>query len=51
MSEKKPYEKPQVTIVREIEALTNGCEGGGRDTGQDKLMFDPNTSLCFNPMT
>ena len=49
--DKKEWVKPEVVAQRDIEAITGICDGGGADTGQDKLSFDPNTSICFNPMT
>lgn len=48
---RKIYEKPVIRAQRDIEALTGTCEPLGMDTGQDKLMSDPNTSLCLNPLT
>ena len=49
--EKKEYVKPEVVCQRDIEALTAVCEGQGNNTLQDKLVTDPNTSVCLNPMT
>lgn len=49
--EKKEYVKPEVIAQRDIEAITGACLTGGADSGQDKLMADPNTSMCLNPMT
>ena len=49
--EKKEYVKPEVIAQRDIEAITGVCMTGGANTGQDKLMVDPNTTLCLNPMT
>ena len=48
---RKVYEKPVIRAQRDIEALTGTCEPQGMDTGQDKLMSDPNTTLCLNPLT
>jgi hypothetical protein len=48
---RKPYETPAVRLEKEIEALTGTCEPLGMDTGQDKLVEDPNTGLCRNPVT
>ena len=48
---RKVYEKPAIRLQRDIEALTGTYEPQGMDTGQDKLMSDPNTGLCLNPLT
>jgi hypothetical protein len=49
--EKKEYVKPEVVCQRDIEALTGICEGGGNNSNQDKMSFDPGSTLCMNPMT
>ena len=49
--EKKDYVKPEVVCQRDIKALTVVCEGQGNNTMQDKLVTDPNTSVCTAPMT
>ena len=48
--DKKEYSKPQIIAQRDIEAITGVCDTPG-NTGQDKLMADPNMSVCMNPMT
>ena len=49
--EKKEYVKPGVVCQQDIEALTCVCEGQGNNSMQDKLVTDPNTSVCSCPMT
>ena len=48
---KKHYDKPEVIIVRDVEALTGVCLPAGQNTMQDKLNTDPNLGICSTPMT